>query len=248
MAVELRKLDTEQRNPRSARIDTLSTLEMVSLMNSEDHRCAEAVREALPEIARSIDIIYDKLRAGGRLFYCGAGTSGRLGVLDAAECPPTYGVDPGLVVALIAGGPPAFLKAVEGAEDSRELGARDLAAHDFSSRDALVGIALFLTMMAKKAKKVSEIKKEYPAYEISKNKIQLTPEIDVDLILEKMKAKYSNEDVTDIDGVKIDFPTKWVHLRKSNTEPIIRIYSEASTAKEADELAQAIIADIKSLI
>lgn len=115
-------------------------------------------------------------------------------------------------------------------------------------RDALVGIALFLTMMAKKAKKVSEIKKEYPAYEISKNKIQLTPEIDVDLILEKMKAKYSNEDVTDIDGVKIDFPTKWVHLRKSNTEPIIRIYSEASTAKEADELAQAIIADIKSLI
>ncbi|MCQ2206712.1 MAG: phosphoglucosamine mutase [Paludibacteraceae bacterium] len=115
-------------------------------------------------------------------------------------------------------------------------------------RDALVGIALFLTMMAKKAKKVSEIKKEYPPYEISKNKIQLTPEIDVDLILEKMKAKYSNEDVTDIDGVKIDFPTKWVHLRKSNTEPIIRIYSEAATAKEADELAQTIIADIKALI
>ena len=115
-------------------------------------------------------------------------------------------------------------------------------------RDALVGIALFLTMMAKKGKKVSEIKKEYPAYEISKNKIQLTPEIDVDLILQKMKAKYSNEDVTDIDGVKIDFPTKWVHLRKSNTEPIIRIYSEAATAKEADELAQTIIADIKSLI
>ena len=141
MAVELRKLDTEQRNPRSARIDTLSTLEMVSLMNSEDHRCAEAVREALPEIARSIDIIYEKVHAGGRLFYCGAGTSGRLGVLDAAECPPTYGVDPGLVVALIAGGPPAFLKAVEGAEDSRELGAADLKEHGFSASDALVGIA-----------------------------------------------------------------------------------------------------------
>ena len=141
MAVELRRIDTEQRNPRTEHIDTLSTLDMITLINSEDHRCAEAVKAALPEIARSIDIIYDKLRAGGRLFYCGAGTSGRLGVLDAAECPPTYGVDPGLVVALIAGGAPAFLKAVEGAEDSRELGARDLAAHDFSSRDALVGIA-----------------------------------------------------------------------------------------------------------
>lgn len=115
-------------------------------------------------------------------------------------------------------------------------------------RDALVGIALFLTMMAKKQKKVSEIKKEYPPYEISKNKIQLTPDIDVDLILKKMKDKYANEEVTDIDGVKIDFPTKWVHLRKSNTEPIIRIYSEAATMQEADALAQDIINDIKALI
>lgn len=141
MAVELRKIDTEQRNPRTAQIDTLSTLDMVTLINEEDHRCAEAVRAVLPEIARSIDAIYEKVHAGGRLFYCGAGTSGRLGVLDAAECPPTYGVDPGLVVGLIAGGAPAFLKAVEGAEDSRELGEADLRAHDFSARDALVGIA-----------------------------------------------------------------------------------------------------------
>ena len=141
MSVELKKIDTEQRNPRTASIDTLSTLEMAALINSEDHLCAEAVKAVLPEIAASIDVIYDKVRSGGRLFYCGAGTSGRLGVLDAAECPPTYGVDPGLVVGLIAGGAPAFLKAVEGAEDSRELGQKDLEAHDFSANDALVGIA-----------------------------------------------------------------------------------------------------------
>ncbi len=141
MAVELRRIDTEQRNPRTMEIDTLSTLEMVRLINQEDHLCAEAVKAVLPEIAKAVDIIYEKIRAGGRLFYCGAGTSGRLGVLDAAECPPTYGVDPGLVVALIAGGPSAFIKAVEGAEDSRELGAQDLKEHGFSNKDALVGIA-----------------------------------------------------------------------------------------------------------
>ena len=98
MNTDLSRIDTEQRNPRSANIDTLSTLEMAALINSEDHLCAEAVREVLPEIAKSIDLIDAQLRKGGRLFYCGAGTSGRLGVLDAAECPPTYGVDPGLVV------------------------------------------------------------------------------------------------------------------------------------------------------
>ncbi len=115
-------------------------------------------------------------------------------------------------------------------------------------RDALVGIAMFLSLLAHEGKKVSELKKKYPAYEISKNKIQLTPEIDVNAILKAMKEKYKNEEVTDIDGVKIDFPDKWVHLRKSNTEPIIRIYSEAGTAKEADDLAQKIIGDIQSLI
>ena len=141
MSINLNRLDTEQRNPRTTHIDTLPTLEMVSLINEEDHRCAEAVKAVLPEIARCVDIIYEKLSAGGRLFYCGAGTSGRLGVLDAAECPPTYGVDPGLVVALIAGGEGAFLKAVEGAEDSLTLGAEDLKSHGFHSGDALVGIA-----------------------------------------------------------------------------------------------------------
>lgn len=141
MAVDLKKLDTEKRNPRSAQIDTLSTLSMAALINEEDHRCAEAVQAVLPQIAESIDLIYDKIRSGGRLFYAGAGTSGRLGVLDAAECPPTYGVDPGLVVGLIAGGPAAFLKAIEGAEDSRELGRQDLIDHQFTANDALVGIA-----------------------------------------------------------------------------------------------------------
>ena len=139
--MELSRLDTEQRNEKSANIDRMSTLEMATLINDEDHRCAEAVRKVLPEIAQAIDLIDRQLKAGGRLFYAGAGTSGRLGVLDAAECPPTYGVDPGLVVALIAGGDSAFIKAVEGAEDSRELGEADLKAHDFSARDALVGIA-----------------------------------------------------------------------------------------------------------
>lgn len=139
--VELKKIDTEKRNPRTMQIDTLPTLEMVTLINDEDHLCAEAVKGVLPQIAQSVDVIYEKVRAGGRLFYCGAGTSGRLGVLDAAECPPTYGVDPGLVVALIAGGPSAFLKAIEGAEDNRELGKQDLMDHGFSAADALVGIA-----------------------------------------------------------------------------------------------------------
>ena len=139
--MELSRLDTEQRNPRTSHIDTLPTLEMVTLINEEDHRCADAVQAVLPEIARSIDVIYDKIRQGGRLFYCGAGTSGRLGVLDAAECPPTYGVDPGLVVALIAGGESAFIRAIEGAEDNPDLGAQDLKDHHFSAADALVGIA-----------------------------------------------------------------------------------------------------------
>lgn len=104
-------------------------------------------------------------------------------------------------------------------------------------RDALVGVALFLTLLAKSGKKVSELKKEYPQYAIAKNKIQLTPDIDVDAILAAMKEKYSSEKITDIDGVKIDFKDSWVHLRKSNTEPIIRIYAESHTMEEAEALA-----------
>jgi phosphomannomutase len=114
-------------------------------------------------------------------------------------------------------------------------------------RDALVGIALFLTMMAKRKMKVSELRKTYPEYFISKNKIELTPAIDVDHILSVIKEKHSQYEVNDIDGVKIDFPTGWVHLRKSNTEPIIRIYSESGTPEQADKFAQDIIAQIKAI-
>ena len=115
-------------------------------------------------------------------------------------------------------------------------------------RDSLVGVALFLSLLAKSGLKCSELRKTYPNYFISKNKIELTPEIDVDGILVKMKQKYQHEQVTDIDGVKIDFADCWVHLRKSNTEAIIRIYAEAPSMTEADQLAQTIIQDIRSLI
>lgn len=114
-------------------------------------------------------------------------------------------------------------------------------------RDAMVGIALFLTLLAKSGKKVSELRKSYPAYDIYKTKIQLTPEINVDAILEAVKEKYANERITDIDGVKIDFADSWVHLRKSNTEPIIRIYSEAHTMAEAEALANSIKEVISAL-
>lgn len=117
-----------------------------------------------------------------------------------------------------------------------------------SGRDALVGAALFLSHLAKSGLRCSELRKTYPNYFISKNKIELTPEIDVDAILLKMKEKYSNERVTDIDGVKIDFADSWVHLRKSNTEAIIRIYSEAQSMEEANELADSIKEVIKSLV
>ena len=117
-----------------------------------------------------------------------------------------------------------------------------------SGRDALVGAALFLTHLAKSGMKCSELRKTYPDYFISKNKIELTPEIDVDEILVKMKKKYANEKVTDIDGLKIDFENSWVHLRKSNTELIIRIYAEADSLERADNLAQTMIEQIKSII
>lgn len=120
------------------------------------------------------------------------------------------------------------------------------AAH--YGRDALVGIGLFLTLLAKSGKTVSELKKTYPVYAIAKSKIELTPSINVDAILEAVKEKFSHEKITDIDGVKIDFSNSWVHLRKSNTEPIIRIYSEAQTMDEAEKLAQQIKDVIASMI
>ena len=108
-------------------------------------------------------------------------------------------------------------------------------------RDALVGIALFLTYLAKKQMTVSELRKTYPAYYMGKNRIDLTPDVDVDAILAKVKEIYANEEVNDIDGVKIDFPDKWVHLRKSNTEPIIRVYSEAGSPEEANAIGEAVM-------
>ena len=108
-------------------------------------------------------------------------------------------------------------------------------------RDALVGIALFLTYLAKKQMTVSELRKTYPAYYMAKNRIDLTPDVDVDAILVKVKEIYANEEVNDIDGVKIDFPDKWVHLRKSNTEPIIRVYSEAGSPEEAEAIGEAVM-------
>lgn len=139
--VELSRIATEQRNPNTMTIDTLTTLEMVKLINREDHRVAEAVGEVVEEIAQAIDVIAEHLHQGGRLIYCGAGTSGRLGILDAVECPPTYSTDPEMVQALMAGGYPAIFKAVEGAEDSRELGVEDMKGIHFGAKDVLVGIA-----------------------------------------------------------------------------------------------------------
>lgn len=138
---DLSGLTTETRNPRTTDLDAMSTVDFCAAMNDEDRTVAEAVRAELPRIAAAIDAIAERMRKGGRLIYCGAGTSGRLGVLDAAECPPTFSADPSQVVGLIAGGPSAFLKAVEGAEDSRELGAADLVRLDVGPKDAVVGIA-----------------------------------------------------------------------------------------------------------
>ena len=139
--IEIKKMPTEQANPRSAHIDTMSVMEMVELINNEDAMVIEAVAKEKEHIAAAIEKIYGQLCAGGRLIYCGAGTSGRLGVLDAVECPPTYSTDPQMVQGLIAGGETAIFRAVEGAEDSEELGALDLQKIDFNQKDILVGIA-----------------------------------------------------------------------------------------------------------
>ena len=139
--VELKKIATEQRNPNTMNIDTLSTLEMVKLINEEDHKVAEAVSLVAGQIALAVDLIADRLSKGGRLIYCGAGTSGRLGILDAVECPPTYSTEPEMVQCLMAGGYGAIFKAVEGAEDSKELGVQDMKNISFTAGDVLVGIA-----------------------------------------------------------------------------------------------------------
>jgi len=137
----LDSLLTEQPNPASARIDSVSTDEMLRIINAEDQKVAGAVQAEIPAIARAVDAIVAAIEAGGRLFYIGAGTSGRLGVLDASECPPTFSVPPELVQGIIAGGEPALSRATETTEDDPTIGVRDLLARGFTSRDVLVGLA-----------------------------------------------------------------------------------------------------------
>lgn len=141
MTYPLNELTTEQVNERTKLIDRLPTTEIVRLINEEDRLVAEAVGKLIPQIAAAADMIVRSFRAGGRLFYVGAGTSGRLGILDASECPPTYGTDPSLVQGVIAGGFRAIKDAVEGAEDDEELGAADMDEHGVGPADTIVGIA-----------------------------------------------------------------------------------------------------------
>lgn len=141
MKLDLSQMITEGRNPASQNIDELSTEAMLRVINDEDKKVALAVEAILPQIAAAVDAICAAFRAGGRLIYCGAGTSGRLGILDASECPPTFGTPREQVIGLIAGGHTAILQAVENAEDNREQGAQDLKDIPFSRHDILVGIA-----------------------------------------------------------------------------------------------------------
>lgn len=138
---QLNQLITEQRNPNSMQLDSLSAQELVALINREDQQVALAVEKCLPQIASAIEKIVAAFERGGRLVYVGAGTSGRLGVLDASECPPTYGVKPEMVVGLIAGGDHALRHPIEGAEDNVQQGQADLEEISFSAQDVLVGIA-----------------------------------------------------------------------------------------------------------
>jgi len=141
LQIQRNELLTEQRNPRTARIDEASTLDMLRLINAEDKLVPLCIEKILPDVAAAVDLIAERLQNGGRLFYIGAGTSGRLGVLDAAECPPTYGVSSAIVQGIIAGGEAAIFKAQEGVEDDPARGAKDLEARNLSSADVVVGIA-----------------------------------------------------------------------------------------------------------
>jgi len=139
--LNLSKLTTESRNQNTLNIDKVSTLEMVKMINEEDKKVANAIEIELPQIAEAIDGIVERMQKGGRLIYIGAGTSGRLGILDASECPPTYGVSEELVQGLIAGGQEAIFRAKEGAEDSKELAVLDLKDKSLNENDTVVGIA-----------------------------------------------------------------------------------------------------------
>jgi N-acetylmuramic acid 6-phosphate etherase len=138
---QLKQLTTEQRNPRTREIDLAPTLRILELMNDEDRGVADAVRRALPDVARVVELVAAAFRAGGRLFYAGAGTSGRLGVIDAAECPPTFGVEPEMVQGIIAGGRDTVFRSREGVEDLEDSGVADVASHGVGERDVLVGVA-----------------------------------------------------------------------------------------------------------
>ncbi len=137
----LENLVTEGRNKNTLQIDKEDTLGIIELINNEDKTVAYAVEEQKESIAKAVNIIVDRMKQGGRLFYIGAGTSGRIGILDATECPPTYGVDFELVQAIIAGGNQAIFKAVEGAEDDKELGKQDIIDRGVTSKDVICGIA-----------------------------------------------------------------------------------------------------------
>ena len=141
MSLNLKNMSTETRNQNTMNLDIMTPLEVVTVMNQEDAKVPEAIKPALPNIAQCVTWAISSIEAGGRIIYMGAGTSGRLGVLDAVECPPTFGVAPEVVVGLIAGGEKAFVKAVEGAEDSRELGRQDLVDIKLEARDIVIGIA-----------------------------------------------------------------------------------------------------------
>ena len=138
--INLDKIATEQRNQASAHIDQVSTLEMVTIINNEDKKVAEAITPLLPQIAKGVELISAHLQQGGRLFYVGSGTSGRLGILDAAECPPTFSTEPEMVQGVIAGGSQAIFRAQEGAEDSTEGGAKDMMTHKIGPQDVVVGL------------------------------------------------------------------------------------------------------------
>lgn len=139
--IDLTKLSTEQRNERTMNLDTMSTFEALKTMNEEDAKVAEAVKKALPQIDQAVQATIKAFKAGGRLIYIGAGTSGRLGLLDAAECPPTFGTPPEQVVALLAGGEKAFTRAVEGIEDSADAAATDLKSIGLTAKDMVIAIA-----------------------------------------------------------------------------------------------------------
>ena len=141
MSLNLKNMSTETRNQNTMNLDIMSPLEVVTVMNQEDAKVPAAITPALPNIAQCVTWAIESIENGGRIIYMGAGTSGRLGVLDAVECPPTFGVAPEVVVGLIAGGEKAFVKAVEGAEDSRELGRQDLIDINANKNDIIIGIA-----------------------------------------------------------------------------------------------------------